>query len=71
MPEPEYKNPYPHTNYVPMICSECGASIVKEPLVMLRHSEFHAKMDELIDWAQHISKLLGGQSEAGIQHDGA
>lgn len=86
MPEPEYKHPYPRTNYIPAICSECGAAVVREPLAMLTHNEWHQKIDELIEWAQAVSKLFSGPqkpekfgmtmkdiypTEAGIQHDGA
>lgn len=37
-------------------CLECGAAVMKSKLVL--HTEWHEKMDELIEWAQHISKLF-------------
>lgn len=37
------------------VCSECGAEILNHA----KHVEFHGKIDELIEWAQSVSKLFG------------
>lgn len=37
-------------------CSECSALVEADKIE--GHREFHAKMDELIEWAQSVSKVI-------------
>lgn len=38
------------------VCSDCGAIMFSEG--MAKHTEFHDKIDELIDWAQNVSEYF-------------
>lgn len=55
MSEPEYITP---TTQHLAICNQCGCTIVREPTAMIPHTEFHEQLDELIEWAQSVSKLF-------------
>lgn len=58
MPEPEYLHPSPASNYIPAICSVCGAQVARDGVAMGTHNQWHAMMDELIEWAQMLDKKL-------------
>jgi hypothetical protein len=41
-----------------VLCTKCGAFIVDSPDWRLIHDSVHEQFDELVDWAQHVSKLF-------------
>lgn len=41
-----------------VLCMACGAFVVDTPDWRLVHDEHHQKIDELIDWAQAVSKTI-------------
>lgn len=41
-----------------VLCTRCGSFIVDHPDWLGIHDDFHDKFDELVDWAQAISKLF-------------
>jgi hypothetical protein len=50
--------------YLNGFCQECGAHIY--PNRQGKHNLFHAKFDELVDWAQSVSQLfIGPESDSG------
>lgn len=54
------------------ICQGCGAALFSGETE--KHNDFHDKIDELIDWAQSVSKLFGKNEPAPepslSRHDG-
>lgn len=58
--------------YLGGYCADCGVEIPY--LLRATHTEFHDKIDELVDWAQSVSKLFGKNEPAPepslSRHDG-
>lgn len=46
-----------------VLCTICGSFIVDHPDWLGKHDNFHQQIDELIDWAQTVSKLFTRPTE--------
>ena len=49
------------------VCHKCGTPVFNEDVST--HIEWHDKMDELIDWAQSVSKLFEVKTEEEIDEE--
>lgn len=69
MPEP-HKEQYVtsmlgHPANRTVLCTLCGSFVVDHPDWIAIHDKHHQTIDELVDWAQSVSKLFSTQPTEG------